>query len=189
MTTKQQARINKSTLLNPYFRLSEIMPMNGTATESNDTVLQASLRQIAAAANLEVARTGNPISNAEPLSEPQIMEPIQLSFIRQISHFFIDPFGLLQRVVINSRLPPLVAEFSFFVILSLTALWDIILLILIFLLAWRVLLAIGYVIKKLSWFICCMASGQNQTTLKQFLRNKRPRRENARDDLNMKLTI
>ena len=163
--------------------------MNGTTTESNDTVLQASLRPIAASANLEVARTGTPISNGEPLSEPQIMEPIQLPFIRQISQFFIDPFGLLQRVVINSRLPPLVAEFSFFVILSLTALWDIILVILMSLLAWRVLLAIGYVIKKLSWFICCMASGQNQITLKQLLRNQRLRREKARDGLNIKSTI
>ena len=153
------------------------MPMNGTTTESNDTVLQASLRPIIAAANLEIAQTGTPISNSKPLSEPQFMEPIQLSFIRQISHLFIDPFGLLQKVVRNSRLPPVIAEFSFFVIVSLTALWDIILLILMFLLAWRVLVAIGYVIKKLSWFICCMASGQNQSTLKQLLQNQRLRRE------------
>ena len=166
--------------------------MNDATTESNDTILQNSLRPTAAAMELGAAYTGTSRSHNEPASESQITEPIQLSFIRQLSQYLVDPFGLLHRVVMNSRLPPVVAEFSFFVILSLTALWDIILLTLAFLFTWRLLLALGYVIKKLSWIICCMSSGQNQSALKQVLWNRKIRKENVnpkKELLNVKTPI
>ena len=166
--------------------------MNDATSDSNDTILQNSQRPIAAATNFGEFRTSTSASLDGQNSEPQIMEPIQFSFIRQLSQYLVDPFGLLHRVVMDSRLPPLVAEFSFFVILSLTALWDIILLTLAFLFTWRLLLAVGYVIKKLSWIICCMSSGQNQSTLKQVLWNRKVRKENVnqkKELLNVKSLI
>ena len=151
--------------------------MSHETTDSNDTILLPSGSQAVATMSL-------PGISASPNSESQIMEPPQISILRQISRLFIDPFGLLRRVVENSKLPPPVAEFTFFAVLSLTALWDIALIILTVFLAWRLLVALGYLVKKMSFLICCMSSGMNKKFIKQILWNQMPRKRpwNERND-------
>ena len=95
-----------------------------------------------------------------------------ISLFQHYGRMIIDPFGLLRKVIATATFPELIEQLSLYVMLTITALWDIIIVMAITTVVFKLLTVICYCIKKFSRFICFVTSGKNKRALRRVLWNK-----------------
>lgn len=99
----------------------------------------------------------------------------QIGSIKYIQHYgqmLIDPFGLLRRVIATATLPKIIEELSLYIMISLTTLWDFIIVMTVSTVVFKLLTVIFYCIRKLSRLLCLISSGKNKRALRRVIWNQ-----------------
>ena len=98
--------------------------------------------------------------------------------VGQVGLTFLDPFGLLRKVIETATFPRVIEELSLYAMLILTFFWD---LVIVMTLTWtttKLLWIIIYCMKKASWLSCCLSSGKNKRAIRQLFWKPRSNSKN-----------
>ena len=108
----------------------------------------------------------------ENLVEPSMSDYTEREhYVQQYAQRLIDPFGLLRKVIATATIPKIIAELSFYVMIILTALWDVVIVMAITTTVFKLLVVIIYCIKKTSRCLCFICSGKNKRALRRVIWN------------------
>ena len=99
-------------------------------------------------------------------------QPGSMRYIQHYGQMLIDPFGLLRKVIATVTFPKIIEELSLYVMITLTALWDFIIVMVLATVVVKILTVGFYCVKKLSRCLCIISSGKNKRALRRLVWDK-----------------